>query len=376
MRGALPHRAGLPHGHPAPEAGLGAADRHRPGRRRRRSRAVRGRRGVGEAEHGARHQARRLVLDLSRASPRGGQVPRKAGVPDGRRRPPAQPGRRARDEHRARGRGEPRLEARLSARRARRARAARHLRARADRLRAAAGGHDRPGVHPRHRPRPARQGLADGHAGPRPPARLQAPGRAEGRIPAGFADRGRVPRRPAEPRSGGGRARGRPPALGGDRGGRQLRAAGHPRLAGPRPRRRDARLPRRDRGARAAAARSSLEQGGQGERAGSRCALPLCARTATSARPTAEPIPPCSTLTPGAGASAAWPPIDVSIGDIHRAANRRLAAAARRRSNRPGKRRRWPTRFDRRPGSVTLGAGPALRGRGSRGSFHLPDQRR
>ena len=52
-----------------------------------------------------------LVLDLSRAPPRGGQLPERPRVPARRRRPHPQPRGRPGDEHRHRRRGEPGLEA-------------------------------------------------------------------------------------------------------------------------------------------------------------------------------------------------------------------------------------------------------------------------
>ena len=61
-----------------------------------------------------------LVLDLSRASPGGGAIPRGTRVPAGRRRPRPQPGRRPGDEHRHRRRREPGVEARRRAERRRR----------------------------------------------------------------------------------------------------------------------------------------------------------------------------------------------------------------------------------------------------------------
>ena len=89
-----------------------------------------------------------LVLDLSRASPGGGEIPGGTRVPARRRRPHPQPGRRPGDEHRHRRRREPGVEARRRAERRRRRQPARHLRAGADRLRAPAGRHDRSRVHP------------------------------------------------------------------------------------------------------------------------------------------------------------------------------------------------------------------------------------
>lgn len=95
-----------------------------------------------------------LVCRLPGAPPRGGQFPAGPGVFGGRRRPPAQPGRRAGHEYRPGRRRQPGLEAGRRAARRGPASPARHLRSRALAPRPVAGGHHRPGLHrchPSHR---------------------------------------------------------------------------------------------------------------------------------------------------------------------------------------------------------------------------------
>ena len=67
----------------------------------------------------AHHQQGELVLDLSRASPRGERLPQRTRLSPGRRGTRAQPGRRPGNEHRHRRRRQPRMETRRGAARGR-----------------------------------------------------------------------------------------------------------------------------------------------------------------------------------------------------------------------------------------------------------------